>query len=187
VEVPFACTVGIFLLAFHGLAYSLFRWWVVDRLSLWQAASAPEALGVNFLGVVVVLPVIIGYTVVAYRVFGAKSTASRHWRRPGWLRRLGSTCQRPRVAVRFLPPQVRKMRITSKGQVTIPQSIRAQAGLHPHSEVAFELRANGDVVIRSVVGAPKSLRSAFERVRGSANATQFKGMGTDEFIAFLRG
>jgi threonine efflux protein len=32
-----------------------------------------------------------------------------------------------------------------------------------------------------------SLRAAFERVRGSANANQFKGMGTDEFMAFLRG
>ncbi|MBP6854058.1 MAG: cytochrome d ubiquinol oxidase subunit II [Rhodoferax sp.] len=76
--VPFACTVGIFLLAFYGLAYSLFPWLVVDRLTLWQAASSPEALWVIFLGVVVVLPVIIGYTVFAYRVFGGKSTALRY-------------------------------------------------------------------------------------------------------------
>ena len=76
--VPFACTVGIFLLAFYGLAYSLFPWLVVDRLTPWQAASSPEALWVIFLGVVVVLPVIIGYTVFAYRVFGGKSTALRY-------------------------------------------------------------------------------------------------------------
>ena len=36
------------------------------------------------------------------------------------------------------------MKITSKGQVTIPQSVREQAGLHPHSEVEFEVRANGE-------------------------------------------
>ncbi len=72
--VPFACTVGVFLLSFYGLAYSLFPWLVIDRINIWQAASAPEALLVIFYGVVVVLPVIIGYTVFAYRVFWGKST-----------------------------------------------------------------------------------------------------------------
>jgi cytochrome d ubiquinol oxidase subunit II len=76
--VPFACTVGVFLLAFYGLAYSLFPWLVVDKITLWQAASAPEALQVIFYGVVVVLPVIIGYTVFAYRVFWGKSTALKY-------------------------------------------------------------------------------------------------------------
>ena len=76
--VPFACTVGVFLLAFYGLAYSLFPWLVVDRITLWQAASAPEALQVIFYGVVIVLPVIMGYTVFAYWVFWGKSTALRY-------------------------------------------------------------------------------------------------------------
>ena len=79
------------------------------------------------------------------------------------------------------------MKITSKGQVTIPQAVREQSGLHPHSEVEFEVRANGDVVIRPVARPVPGIRAAFERVRGSANAAQFKGMGTDEFMAFLRG
>ena len=72
--VPFASTVGVFLLSFYGLAYSLFPWLVIDKLDIWQAASAPEALLVIFYGVVVVLPVIIGYTIFAYRVFWGKST-----------------------------------------------------------------------------------------------------------------
>jgi cytochrome bd ubiquinol oxidase subunit II len=76
--VPFACTVGVFLLAFYGLAYSLFPWLVVDRITIWQAASSPEALQVIFYGVVIVLPVIIGYTVFAYRVFWGKSTALQY-------------------------------------------------------------------------------------------------------------
>ena len=79
------------------------------------------------------------------------------------------------------------MKITSKGQVTIPRAVRAQAGLHPHSEVEFEVRANGDVILRPLTPRAGGVRAAFERVRGSANATQFKGMGTDEFMAFLRG
>ncbi|WP_293662632.1 cytochrome d ubiquinol oxidase subunit II, partial [Rhodoferax sp. OV413] len=72
--VPFASTVGVFLLSFYGLAYSLFPWLVIDTLTIWQAASAPEALMVIFYGVVVVFPVIIAYTAYAYRVFWGKST-----------------------------------------------------------------------------------------------------------------
>jgi cytochrome d ubiquinol oxidase subunit II len=74
VAVPFAATVGIFLLSFYGLAYSLFPWLVIDRLSIWDAASSTDALMVIFYGVVLVLPVIIGYTIYAYRVFWGKST-----------------------------------------------------------------------------------------------------------------
>jgi cytochrome d ubiquinol oxidase subunit II len=73
--VPFACTVGVFLLAFYGLAYSLFPYLVIDRLTLWQAASATESLEVIFAGTAIVLPVIIGYTVFAYRVFWGKARA----------------------------------------------------------------------------------------------------------------
>jgi cytochrome d ubiquinol oxidase subunit II len=51
---------------------------VIDKLTIWQAASAPEALQVIFYGVVVVFPVIIGYTVFAYRVFWGKTTQLRY-------------------------------------------------------------------------------------------------------------
>jgi cytochrome bd ubiquinol oxidase subunit II len=71
--VPFAGTIGIFVLAFYGLAYSLFPWLVVDRLDIWQAAAAPESLLIIFVGACVVLPVIVGYTVFAYRVFRGKA------------------------------------------------------------------------------------------------------------------
>ena len=82
------------------------------------------------------------------------------------------------------------MRLTSKGQVTIPQAIRDKAGLQPHSEVEFEVCANGDVLIRRATAASPSisnLRRSFELARSSANAAQFKGMGTDEFMKFIRG
>jgi cytochrome d ubiquinol oxidase subunit II len=76
--VPFASTVGVFLLSFYGLAYGLFPWLVIDKINIWQAASSTEALLAIFYGVVVVLPVIIGYTVFAYRVFWGKSTQLRY-------------------------------------------------------------------------------------------------------------
>lgn len=78
IGVPFGATVGIFLLAFYGLGYSIFPWLVIDKITIWQAASAPEALMVIFYGVAVVLPVIIAYTVYAYRVFWGKSTALKY-------------------------------------------------------------------------------------------------------------
>ncbi|NMG67151.1 cytochrome BD ubiquinol oxidase subunit II [Azoarcus indigens] len=74
VWVPFAATVAIFILAFHGLAYSLFPWIVPQRMDVWQAAAAPGSLAFILVGVVVVLPFIIGYTIFAYRVFWGKAT-----------------------------------------------------------------------------------------------------------------
>jgi cytochrome bd ubiquinol oxidase subunit II len=71
--VPFACTVGVVVLGFYGLAYSMFPYLVVDRLTIWDAASDPEALGVILVGAVVVLPAILAYTVFVYRVFRGKA------------------------------------------------------------------------------------------------------------------
>jgi cytochrome d ubiquinol oxidase subunit II len=77
--VPFITTVGLFMLAFHGLAYSLFPWLVLDRMTLWDAAAAPESLLVIFVGAVIVLPMIVGYSVFVYRVFGGKATALEYY------------------------------------------------------------------------------------------------------------
>lgn len=76
--VPFGATVGVFLLAFYGLAYSLFPWLVIDELSIWKAATSAEAMKVILVGAGVVLPMIIGYTVFAYRVFWGKSVALKY-------------------------------------------------------------------------------------------------------------
>jgi cytochrome d ubiquinol oxidase subunit II len=73
--IPFACTVGIFFLAFYGLAYSLFPYLVIDRITIWQAAAAPESLMFILVGAAIVLPAIVGYTAYAYRVFWGKTRA----------------------------------------------------------------------------------------------------------------
>jgi cytochrome d ubiquinol oxidase subunit II len=73
--VPFAGTVGVMLLAFYGLAYSMFPWLVVDRLTIWQAASSTESLMIIFVGACIVLPVIAGYSIYSYWVFRGKATA----------------------------------------------------------------------------------------------------------------
>jgi cytochrome d ubiquinol oxidase subunit II len=71
--VPFGCMVGVVLLGFYGLAWSLFPYLVVDRISIWDAASAPESLQFILVGALVVLPAILGYTIYVYRVFGGKA------------------------------------------------------------------------------------------------------------------
>jgi cytochrome d ubiquinol oxidase subunit II len=70
---PFAGTVAIYVLSFLGLAYSLFPYIVMDRITIWEAAAHPSALRFVLIGTVIVLPFIVGYTFYVYRVFGGKA------------------------------------------------------------------------------------------------------------------
>ncbi|MBH1986011.1 MAG: cytochrome d ubiquinol oxidase subunit II [Burkholderiales bacterium] len=72
---PFGGTVVVFLMAGVGLAYSLFPYVVMDRMTVWQAASSRESLWVILAGTALTVPAILGYTVFAYRVFRGKATA----------------------------------------------------------------------------------------------------------------
>jgi AbrB family looped-hinge helix DNA binding protein len=75
------------------------------------------------------------------------------------------------------------MRITSKGQVTIPQDIRDRFGFLPETEVEFRVEGNA---VRLVKIKPKLRsgrgRSAVSRLRGTADIT----MSTDEILALTR-
>jgi len=71
--VPFVMVVAVFVLGAMGLAYSLFPYVVIDRLTLWEAASATEALAVILIGCAITVPTIAVYTVYSYRVFWGKA------------------------------------------------------------------------------------------------------------------
>jgi AbrB family looped-hinge helix DNA binding protein len=75
------------------------------------------------------------------------------------------------------------MRITSKGQVTIPAEIREQAGLLPDTEVEFEFDGK-DVRIVRAKGGKKDGRGArvFAHLRGRGDVE----MSTDEIMALTR-
>ncbi|MDH5338278.1 MAG: cytochrome d ubiquinol oxidase subunit II, partial [Rubrivivax sp.] len=75
---PFVLVVSVFLLGFVGLAYSLYPYVVMDRLTIWQAASATESLAIIAIGCAVTVPAIVGYTVFAYRVFWGKARALKY-------------------------------------------------------------------------------------------------------------
>ena len=76
---PFACSVGLFVFAFLGLAYSLFPYLVVDRITIHEAAAAPGSLMIILFGVAVTLPAILAYSAYTYRVFWGKATQLRYY------------------------------------------------------------------------------------------------------------
>jgi cytochrome d ubiquinol oxidase subunit II len=72
---PFFAVVLVFVMGGVGLAYSIFPFVVMDKLTLWEAASARESLAVILVGVAITVPAIAGYTVFSYRVFRGKASA----------------------------------------------------------------------------------------------------------------
>ncbi len=77
------------------------------------------------------------------------------------------------------------MRITTKGQVTIPQDVREQAGLMPGTDVEFEVEAGFVRLVKATPGSGRLTRGQklVERLRGRGD---YK-MSTDEVVALMRG
>jgi len=72
------------------------------------------------------------------------------------------------------------MRITAKGQVTIPQEIRVRLGLQPETEVEFDV-VGSTVRIRKVSG--RRGRRIVDQLRGRAT----RRLTTDQILALTRG
>lgn len=77
--VPFAGAVVIFLLCFLGLAYSFYPFIVPEKMTIFGAAASNESLMIIFVGAMIVLPCIVGYTIFAYRVFWGKVQDLRYY------------------------------------------------------------------------------------------------------------
>jgi AbrB family looped-hinge helix DNA binding protein len=77
------------------------------------------------------------------------------------------------------------MRITTKGQVTIPVEIREKLGLLPNSEVEFEIVGNSVRMrkVRRVRDAGRRGKSIVQRLRGRGSVR----MSTDAILALTRG
>ncbi len=72
---PFVLTLCFFGLGFAGLVLGLWPYIVPPSLTIWQAASPPASQGFALVGLVLLLPVILGYTWWSYRVFAGKVAA----------------------------------------------------------------------------------------------------------------
>ena len=73
------------------------------------------------------------------------------------------------------------MKITSKGQVTIPQEIRERCGLLPGTRVTFVLEGNNVRVVKDE-GPQERSRRLVAHLRGRATVS----MTTDEILALTR-
>ena len=71
------------------------------------------------------------------------------------------------------------MRVTTKGQVTIPQHIRERLGITPHSEVDFVVEDDKVILVKK--GTAED--GLFDRFKGVATVK----MSTDEIMALTRG
>lgn len=70
------------------------------------------------------------------------------------------------------------MRVTTKGQVTIPQTVREALGIVPGTDVTFEVDGDG----ARLVAARDSAEAAVADMRGAGDIP----LSTDEILAFTR-
>ncbi len=75
---PFAAATALWVMAFGGMAYSFYPYVVPEQLTIYEAASAPESLFIILIGTCIVLPTIMGYTILAYTIFRGKATELRY-------------------------------------------------------------------------------------------------------------
>ena len=73
------------------------------------------------------------------------------------------------------------MRVTTKGQVTIPLKIRKKLNIVPASEIRFVVGDDNRVYIEKIK-TDNSAHSRFSRLRGSATVK----MSTEEIMALTR-
>lgn len=77
------------------------------------------------------------------------------------------------------------MRITSKGQVTIPQAVRERTGLLPNTDVEFIVDGDDVRIIKAASGKrPSRGATAVSRLRGARSRVS---LTTDEIMALTRG
>jgi cytochrome d ubiquinol oxidase subunit II len=72
---PFVATMGLFVTTYLGLVVSRWPYVVPPEYTLWDAASAPGSQMFLLIGLVFVIPVVLGYTAWTYWVFRGKVRA----------------------------------------------------------------------------------------------------------------
>lgn len=72
---PFFAAMGLFALSYLGLAISLFPYIVPHRITLWEAATAPEGQAFLLIGTLFLIPIIFMYVGWSYWVFRGKVRA----------------------------------------------------------------------------------------------------------------
>jgi cytochrome d ubiquinol oxidase subunit II len=79
---PFLISMGLFLLAYAGLAISLWPNVVPPEVTLWEAASPPATQIFLLYGVAILIPVTLAYTAYSYYVFRGKVRPGEGYHQP---------------------------------------------------------------------------------------------------------
>ncbi len=74
------------------------------------------------------------------------------------------------------------MKVTTKGQVTIPQEIREMAGILPNSDVEFSYK-NGFVLLKKITGTTSRGKKIVDRIKAQTKLT----MSTEQIMKLTRG
>ena len=69
---PFIGVIGLFLLAYLGLAISTFPYLIPPTLTIWDTAAVPESQIFTLMGTLILLPIILGYFVFVFWTFRGK-------------------------------------------------------------------------------------------------------------------
>ena len=76
--VPFVLTIMIYVLSFIGLVYSFFPYIIPEKMTIIEAAASPASLTLILIGMLIIFPILIVYTILAYYIFHGKAIELRY-------------------------------------------------------------------------------------------------------------
>lgn len=75
---PFLFSIMVFLCAYMGIAISVYPYLIPHQLTIWEAAAPDSTLSFILVGVIIMLPILLAYTLYAYYLFRGKTTGHYH-------------------------------------------------------------------------------------------------------------
>lgn len=75
---PFIYSILVFLCAYIGIGISVYPYLIPHQVTIWEAAAPDSTLKFILVGVVIMLPILLAYTLYAYHLFRGKSTGHYH-------------------------------------------------------------------------------------------------------------
>ncbi|KTD46291.1 cytochrome d ubiquinol oxidase subunit II [Legionella quateirensis] len=75
---PFIYSIVLFLCAYIGIGISVYPYLIPHQVTIWEAAAPDSTLMFILVGVVIMLPILLAYTLYAYHLFRGKSSGHYH-------------------------------------------------------------------------------------------------------------
>ncbi|AWN73073.1 cytochrome d ubiquinol oxidase subunit II [Legionella anisa] len=75
---PFIYSIIIFLCSYIGIAISVYPYLIPHQITIWEAAAPSSTLTFILVGVVIMLPILLAYTLYAYSLFRGKTEEHYH-------------------------------------------------------------------------------------------------------------